>query len=180
MSSANADIISKRRFKLTKEIRRATLSGNEYYELKRVLETLDLVENDLNTLLIENTSKVAKFNSSGGRYRILEDGRHEFSIKDTRMIFTTENNQIRYVETKADAKAVQETDTILEMLLAIIDRPVILGEIQNIQDTKTRLKKHASLRGYNEIRKMIRSDTFQTMATIDNMDKPRAVIDDDS
>ena len=38
MSSSNADMISKRRFKLTKEIRKATLSGSEYYELKRVLE----------------------------------------------------------------------------------------------------------------------------------------------
>ena len=76
MSNSNADIISKRRFKLTKEIRKATLSGSEYYELKRVLETLDLVEIDLNTLLIENTSKIARFNTNGGRYRVLEDGRH--------------------------------------------------------------------------------------------------------
>lgn len=176
----NADIISKRRFKLTKEVRRATLSGNEYYELKRVLETLDIVETDLNTLLIENTSKIAKFNSSGGRYRILEDGRYEFAIKDTCMTFTVENSHIKYVETKAETSARKEVDIILNMLLAVIDRPVLQGEIKNIQDTKTRLKKHASLRGYDELRKMIRSDIIQTLFAIDNMDKPGAVIDDDS
>ncbi|AGN26974.1 hypothetical protein A3206_08035 [Candidatus Methanomassiliicoccus intestinalis] len=172
MSSSNADMISKRRFKLTKEIRKATLSGSEYYELKRVLETLELVEIDLNALLVENTNKIAKFNTNNGRYRVLEDGRHEFAINDTVMIFTTENGMIKYVETKANAKARKETDIILEMLLAVIDRPIIQNEIKNIKDTKERLRKHASLRGYDEIRKMIRSDTLQTLITIDNMDKP--------
>jgi hypothetical protein len=163
----------KKRIRLTKELRRAVMSGDNYRQLRNALEILDDLEAIYQMRLRENIDAVATFNEMGGVYTRLEDGRYEFKIRDTSLTLTPdEHNNIRQTAILYDPSRDRERmDAILGMIVAIQQRTDNEGMIEEIGEFRERVQKQATIKGNDELRRLIRGDTGLTILAISGMDE---------
>lgn len=162
-----------KKIRLTKELRRAVMSGDNYKQLRNALEILDDLEGVYQDRLKENISAVATFNEAGGVFTRLEDGRYEFRVRDTSLTLTPdEHNNIRQTAILYDPSRDRDRmDAILGMIVAIQQRTDNEGMIHEIGEFRARAQKQATIQGYDELRRLIRGDTGLTIMAISGMDE---------